>query len=250
MSPARTVIEVSTKLVAWSGTTERAFLASLRFASSSPSLPSICKEERLGTTSMWPHIHARVCWTVGWNACKYWCRHIHYIYNDVMIYDMYTVYAMIEADTFTSTQVMCNAVPYMPAFTFAFVFVLWEPRGFHLRANDAMGDEMWFSMVFWYIYLLGAARMSGQNDVHVPVCLYLSNSDFCPLEFSPNLRIEDKALLKHDQHSPRCFSLHSFNEDQSFKVGYPNVGKSSLFNAFVGRIHRKLTKESIFFEEV
>lgn len=92
--------------------------------------------------------------------------------------------------------------------------------------------------------------MSGQNDVHVPACRYLSNSDFCPLEFSPNLRIEDKALLKHDQHSPRCFSLHSCNEDQSFKVGYPNVGKSSLFNAFVGRIHRKLTKESIFFEEV
>jgi len=100
------------------------------------------------------------------------------------------------------------------------------------------------------MYLLGAARMSGQNDVHVPAGRYLSNSDFCPLEFSPNLRIEDKALLKHDQHSPRCFSLHSFNEDQSFKVGYPNVGKSSLFNAFVGRIHRKFTKESIFLEEV
>ena len=88
--------------------------------------------------------------------------------------------------------------------------------------------------------------MIGQNDVHVPACRYLSNSDFCPFEFSPNLRIEDKALLKHDQHSPRCFSLHSINEDQSFKVGYPNVGKSSLFNAFVGRMHRKLTKESIF----
>lgn len=83
------------------------------------------------------------------------------------------------------------------------------------------------------------------------VPIYLSNSDFCPLEISPNLTIEDKALLKHDQHSPRCFSLRSFNEDQSFKVGYPNVGKSSLFNAFVGRIRRKkLTKESIFFEEV
>lgn len=46
MSPARTVIEVSTKLVAWSGTTERAFLASRRFASSSPSLPRNKKMNR------------------------------------------------------------------------------------------------------------------------------------------------------------------------------------------------------------